>query len=78
MNVDNLTAARAVLWDVDGTLVDSTAVIRRTWKDWAQRHSMPLEPIMAVEKGRPNREVLRQFAPHLDIDLEAQLFLAAE
>jgi HAD superfamily hydrolase (TIGR01509 family) len=71
-------SCRAILFDMDGTLVDSTAVIRRTWKDWAQRHSMPLEPILAVEKGRPNREVLEQFAPHLDIDVEAQLFLAAE
>lgn len=63
---------------MDGTLVDSTAVIHRTWKWWAEKHAMPLEPILAVERGRPNREVLRQFAPHLDIDEEARLFLAAE
>jgi HAD superfamily hydrolase (TIGR01509 family) len=63
---------------MDGTLVDSTAVIHRTWRWWAQRHSLPLEPILKVEKGRPNREVLRQFAPNLDIDEESRLFLAAE
>ena len=63
---------------MDGTLVDSTAVIYRTWHSWAKRHSLPIEPILKVEKGRPNREVLRQFAPHLDIDEESRLFLAAE
>lgn len=69
---------QAILFDMDGTLVDSTAVIHRTWRRWAERHSLPLEPILKVEKGRPNREVLQQFAPHLDIDEEARLFLAAE
>ena len=69
---------RAILLDMDGTLVDSTAVIHRTWKWWAEKHSVPLEPILAVEKGRPNREVLRQFAPHLDVDAESRSFLAAE
>ncbi len=63
---------------MDGTLVDSTAVIHRTWKWWAEKHSLPLEPILAVERGRPNREVLQQFGPHLDIEEESRLFIAAE
>ena len=63
---------------MDGTLVDSTAVIHRTWKWWAEKHSVPVEPILAVERGRPNREVLRQFAPHLDVEEESRLFLAVE
>ena len=69
---------RAILFDMDGTLVDSNAVIHRAWKWWSARHGLPLEPILAVEKGRPNNEVLRQFAPHLDIDAEAASFLEFE
>lgn len=69
---------RAILLDMDGTLVDSTAVIHRTWEWWAARHGVPVEPILAVEKGRPNREVLQQFAPHLDVDAESRLFVAEE
>jgi sugar-phosphatase len=69
---------RAILLDMDGTLVDSTAIIHRTWKWWADRHSLPVEPILAVERGRPNREVIRQFGPHLDADAESELFLKAE
>lgn len=69
---------RAILFDMDGTLVDSTAVIHRTWRWWSARHGVPLEPILAVEKGRPNREVVQQFGPHLDVDEESRLFLEAE
>ena len=63
---------------MDGTLVDSSAVIDRAWKWWSGRHSLELAPIMAVQQGRPNREVLREFTPHLDIDKEAALFLKFE
>lgn len=63
---------------MDGTLVDSTAVIHRTWHAWAARHGVPVDAILAVEKGRPNREVVQQFGPHLDVDEESRLFLEAE
>lgn len=64
---------------MDGTLVDSHEVIRRTWQWWSAKHGVPLEPIMAVEKGRPNREVMAQFAPpDLDLDGEVAEFLERE
>ena len=64
---------------MDGTLVDSAEVIRRTWEWWSAKHGIPLEPIMAVEKGRPNREVMAQFAPPgLDLDEETATFLDME
>ena len=69
---------RAILFDMDGTLVDSSAVIRRAWEWWSSRHGVPLAPILAVEKGRPNRDTLRQFAPQLDIEAESALFLNFE
>jgi beta-phosphoglucomutase-like phosphatase (HAD superfamily) len=31
----------AVLFDMDGTLVDSTAVVVRLWRRWAARHDVP-------------------------------------
>lgn len=68
----------AILFDMDGTLVDSSAVIERAWKWWSGRHSVDLASIMAVQQGRPNRDVLREFAPHLNIDEEAALFLKFE
>lgn len=70
--------ARAILFDMDGTLVNSAAIVHRAWKWWTDKHSIPLEAVLAVEKGRPNREVLAQFALGLDIDQEARQFLALE
>lgn len=78
MDDKTILHCKAILFDMDGTLVDSSAVIDRAWKWWTARHSMELEPIMAVQQGRPNRDVLKEFASHLDIDKEAELFLKFE
>lgn len=69
---------KGILFDMDGTLVDSSAVIERAWKWWSARHSIDLAQIMAVQQGRPNRDVLTEVAPHLDIEAEAALFLKFE
>jgi mannitol-1-/sugar-/sorbitol-6-phosphatase len=69
---------KAILFDMDGTLLDSSAVIERAWRWWTAKHSIPLEPVMAVQQGRPNKEVLRQFGPQLDIDQESNQFLKFE
>lgn len=78
--MDNTVILRCkgILFDMDGTLVDSSAVIERAWKWWSARHSIELAQIMAVQQGRPNRDVLKEFAPQLDIDEEAALFLKFE
>ena len=69
---------RAILFDMDGTLLDSSGAARRAWQWWTTQHGIPLEPILAVENGRPDREVIRQFASHLNIDLEAARLLTFE
>lgn len=78
MNGKSTLRCKAILFDMDGTLVDSSAVIERAWKWWSARHSVELAAIMAVQQGRPNRDVLEEFAPHLDIEEEAALFLKFE
>ncbi len=66
--------ARALLFDMDGTLVDSTANIERAYRWWAATHGLPLEPILAVQTGRPHREVMAEFHPGLDFEEESRLF----
>jgi sugar-phosphatase len=56
----------AILFDMDGTLVDSTACVVSTWRAWATRHGIEPEAVLAVSHGRQNGEVLRLVAPHLD------------
>ena len=67
----------AVLLDMDGTLVDSTAVVVRLWRSWAARHGVDPEAILAMSHGRRGDDVLAQFAPP-EVDQAAELqWLAA-
>ncbi|HKI11191.1 MAG TPA: HAD-IA family hydrolase [Candidatus Acidoferrum sp.] len=55
----------AVLFDLDGTLVDSAKVIERLWAEWAARHSLNVRDILAISHGRRAEETMRLIAPHL-------------
>lgn len=66
----------ALLVDLDGTLIDSTAVVERVWTDWARRvgpdHlSMTPEEVAGIAHGRPARELIPLIAPGLDAEAEA-------
>jgi mannitol-1-/sugar-/sorbitol-6-phosphatase len=61
----NLTC-KAVLFDMDGTLVDSTRVVERTWARWAARHDIPLEPVLSFSHGRPTIATMEHFLPGRD------------
>lgn len=69
---------RAILFDMDGTLVDSTTVVRSAWEWWAKRHGVPLAPVLATQTGRPHKDVMREFIPHLDVEEESRQFIAFE
>jgi sugar-phosphatase len=65
----------AILFDLDGVLVDSQAVVVRTWHEWAKEKDLDAddaERILEVAHGRRPAEVLRDFAPELDADAEAR------
>jgi sugar-phosphatase len=68
----------AVLFDLDGVLMDSSICIRRHWQQWAQHHDLDVEDIMQVAHGRRTIETMQLIAPHLDLEAEAGLFAAAE
>ena len=61
----NLTC-KAVLFDMDGTLVDSTGVVERAWGWWAARHGIPLEAVLSFAHGRPTIAAMEHFLPARD------------
>jgi len=68
----------AVLFDLDGTLVDSGAVVERHWRRWAARHRLDAEAFLGRVHGRRSSEVVCEVAPHLDARAEAHALDSAE
>lgn len=61
----------AVLFDLDGVLVDSTSSVERAWRWWAERHGLETSEVLAVAHGRRTTETVALVAPHLDAEAEA-------
>jgi sugar-phosphatase len=67
-----VSTGQALLFDLDGVLVDSLAAVNRSWRWWAARHGLDPEPFLNSH-GRPSRESIAELAPDLDADAEAAL-----
>ncbi len=70
--------ASAVLFDMDGVLVDSRAVVERAWRVWAVNHHLDVEAILRVAHGRRTRDTVAEVAPHLDAIAEGEWLDATE
>jgi mannitol-1-/sugar-/sorbitol-6-phosphatase len=68
----------AILFDMDGTLVDSTICVESTWRIWAARHNLDIEKLLQVAHGRQNHETIRLVAPHLETPEEIGFLVRAE
>jgi len=68
----------AVLFDLDGVLVDSRLCIERHWVEWATRHHLNTDKVLHYAHGRRTLETIRLVAPHLDAEHEASELEASE
>ena len=57
-----LTAA-AALFDMDGTLVDSTAVVEMLWERFCAEHGVDVGELLAFSHGRRTPDIVRRFLP---------------
>lgn len=72
-------AYSAVLFDMDGTLLDSRAVLERVMTDWAVANELDPVALLAVSHGRRTIDVVREFAKAgTDCEAEAAKIEAAE
>ena len=58
-------AVQAILFDLDGTLVDSTASVERNWRRLAAKTGWSYEEIEPLIHGIPGRQVLRMLDPDM-------------
>ncbi len=68
----------AVIFDLDGVLVDSRSVVDRTWVEWAARHGLEVEMVLRTIPGKRTRDAVALLLPESDADLESARIVARE
>jgi sugar-phosphatase len=64
--------AAAVLFDMDGTLIDSTAVVEALWRRFCREYDVDPATLLAFAHGRPTRQTLERYLPdHSTAEREA-------
>jgi sugar-phosphatase len=64
---------RAILFDMDGTLVDSTVVVEAVWRRFADRFGLDLAEILRSSHGRRMEDSIVRFGPAgVDVAAEAK------
>ncbi|KND44995.1 HAD-IA family hydrolase [Streptomyces stelliscabiei] len=63
MTATTVLTARALLLDMDGTLVNSDAAVERVWRRWAERHGLDGTEIMKVVHGRQGYATMAVLLP---------------
>lgn len=62
----------AILFDLDGVLLDSTRVVAEQYTRWAREHGLDPAEVMKVAHGVRTLEVVQRVAPHLDAVAETR------
>jgi mannitol-1-/sugar-/sorbitol-6-phosphatase len=57
---------KAMLFDLDGVLIDSTRVVARVWHRWAVEHGFDPDEVIARAHGRPSLSTVSEFLPNAD------------
>jgi sugar-phosphatase len=74
-SISSIGALAAVLFDMDGTLVDSDAAVDRSWIAWAKEYGVDPALPLAIAPGHPAAATVAKIFP--DRDPEAIALAAA-
>jgi sugar-phosphatase len=77
MTIGSVRAA-GLLFDMDGVLVDSKAVIERVLQRWADRRGLDREAMLRLPHGQKTSDTVRNVAPHLNLAEEVAWLDAEE
>ena len=63
----------ALLFDMDGVLIDSTPAVGRVWRKWALEHHFDPDEVAARAHGRPSLTTVRELLPDADHEAENRI-----
>jgi len=63
-------STKAILFDMDGVLIDSAPAVERVWRVWARAHGLDPALVVAQAHGRRSIETIRAVAPAMDAEKE--------
>lgn len=67
-------SALALLFDMDGTLVDSTVSVERVWGNWAESHGVSFAEVAHRMHGRRALDIMRDLVPPgVDPEVEVEI-----
>jgi len=58
----------AILFDMDGVLIDSTPTVARVWRRFAAEHGLDPQEVVERAHGRPSIDTVRHYFPDSDYD----------
>ncbi len=61
---------QALLFGMDGVLIDSTPAVVRVWRQWALERGFDPDTVVHVAQGRPSLSTIRDLLPHGNHELE--------
>jgi len=65
-----LVRCSALLFDMDGVLIDSTPAVARVWRKWAIEHGFNPAEVISRAHGRPSLTTVREYLPGADHEAE--------
>jgi len=60
----------ALLFDLDGVLIDSTPAVARVWRRWAMERGFNPDEVVARAHGRPSLTTVREYLPNANHEAE--------
>jgi len=60
----------ALLFDLDGVLINSTPAVARVWRQWAIERGLNPEEVVSRAHGRPSLTTIREYLPNADHEKE--------